>query len=213
MMSLCDGWWHHCVTIGDVVLCAGKEIITREGQFVDGASSLPRSDLVKFMLSCLTSKTYDKKMIAVAIPKWCFFGEDKESKGCLTDLALIIEIPFNEEVRSFSSGDQRCHLLKRPNKAIETSKNWSSSTYYLQIKIWRKFSEKEKRGKRRENTQNCQQLHACWQTARSLFSGCLNKLIGVASLSQQQVFNARINSKNVLSPFWSQLNFVDIDSW
>lgn len=81
------------------------------------------------------------------------------------------------------------------------------------LKIWRKFSEKEKRGKRRENTQNCQQLHACWQTARSLFSGCLNKLIGVASLSQQQVFNARINSKNVFSPFWSQLNFVDIDSW
>ncbi|XP_025079480.1 uncharacterized protein LOC112555334 [Pomacea canaliculata] len=48
---------------------SGKEIITREGQFVDGASSLPRADLVKFMLSCLTSKTYDKKMIAVAIPK------------------------------------------------------------------------------------------------------------------------------------------------
>ena len=44
--------------------------MTREGQFVEGVSnSLPRADLAKFMLDSLTSDNYNKKMVAVGVPK------------------------------------------------------------------------------------------------------------------------------------------------
>lgn len=48
----------------------GKEILTREGQYVDNASSsLSRADLARFMLDCITTDTYNNKMVAVAVPK------------------------------------------------------------------------------------------------------------------------------------------------
>lgn len=48
----------------------GKEVKTREGQYVENvSSSLPRENLAKFMLSCLSNNQFDKKMVAVGVEK------------------------------------------------------------------------------------------------------------------------------------------------
>ncbi|ESO98862.1 hypothetical protein LOTGIDRAFT_113739 [Lottia gigantea] len=46
----------------------GKDIKTNEGQFVpDARGGMPRADVARFMLQCLQSKEWDRKMIAVMI--------------------------------------------------------------------------------------------------------------------------------------------------
>ncbi|KAK7090981.1 flavin reductase (NADPH)-like isoform X2 [Littorina saxatilis] len=47
-----------------------KEILTREGQFVENAAnSIARADLARFMIACLDTEDFNHKLVAVGVPK------------------------------------------------------------------------------------------------------------------------------------------------